>query len=208
MNKDKKIELLYIDKGLPLDDFLSCYEGLNTDFLEYWKKEKGQYYHEDMWKKEMEKAWIDLLDWVEEFTRLLREPFYDKDGQFRGCCAETQQEYISFSYQDILLVLINLGKAANMLYLADRDYFISNYLHKYYVLSQEELTNLVATFVQEVQSETDFTDLVTRLDIHARRHDFDIDIDLKKENNKVWYRFFRNKKELAGKNLGGIGRKW
>jgi len=89
------------------------------------------------------------------------------------CMVETKQQYRDFDKKDILTVIENLGRLANLIYGVDRDLFLCmgplseagdrkyKPLQKYYQRAVQRVLWRVATFTQDGTS--NFVDLETKL---------------------------------------------
>jgi len=163
---------LYIYDGLP-DDYILWFETeilITNSWTDIYARHKAETYLDHL-----KSRFLSVCEWIEKFSNLIRAPF-DDDSDRVCCMVETKQQYDKWSKKDILILIESWGKAANMLYCAERDTFNScpvlnrpkyEPLNMYYLLSLEYLMWCFATFVQPKDSH--FTDLLSVLNSYFIR---------------------------------------
>lgn len=151
MSEEKK-EILYI------------FDGIEEAF------EKEYEINKPSWWKDKDTHWKYLMEFCAKYTELEGTVVPSHQTQ---CLVETKQQYGDFDRKDILSVIENLGRLANLLYNADRDLFFCvgplseaedrkyKPLQKYYQRAVQRVLWRVATFTQDGTSR--FVDLETKL---------------------------------------------
>ena len=150
--KEEKKEILYI------------FDGIEEAF------EKEYDINKPRWWKDKDTHWKYLMKFCAKYTELERAVVPSQQTQ---CLIETKQQYGYFDRKDILSVIKNLGRLANLIYGTDRDLFFCTCplsevedrkykpLQKYYQRAVQRVLWRVATFTQDGVS--GFVDLETKL---------------------------------------------
>ena len=152
MRRGEKKEILYI------------FDGIEEAF------EKEYEINKPSWWKDKETHWKSLMEFCTKYAELEGAVVPSHQTQ---CLIETKQQYRDFDRKDILSVIENLGRLANLIYGVDRDLFFCTGplseaedrkykpLQKYYQRAVQRVLWRVATFTQDGTS--NFIDFETKL---------------------------------------------